>query len=286
MFLKKIKIKKNMEVISFPDYIILKNKNTNDYMYLYNTYNILLNTLYTIKVKYNSLTHSIDIANKIKNPLMLYQFRTFYLDISNKIKQLSMCSKLSINIMEKYKKIFSIQNNLNLEFENNILLIQNKEDNKKQIKVILPSFFDYVFYENKLKININELYIKYQISKAVFNTVTTKLVHQLKGVSELYRGVINIQGLGYSVAVTKLQNSKYNLFFRFGFKDKFNYIMPTNIVIENPDTAKTKLFINTFSLELLKQTQLNIQRFRYPKAYKLQGIYLNDNFPKVKKFVK
>lgn len=277
-----VRIQKNMEVISFPDYVILKNKNTNDYMYLFNKY-------INLKLKYNYLTHSIDFIIKQNisyNSLMLYQLRTFYLYISNKIKQISKCSKLSIKAMEKYKKFFNIQNNLNLKFENNILLIQNKEDTQKQIQVILPSFFDYAFFENTLKININSLYIKYQMSKAVFNTVTTKLVHQLKGVSELYRGVINIQGLGYSVAVTKLKNSKYNLFFRFGFKDKFNYIMPTNIVIENPDTAKTKLFINTFSLELLKQTQLNIQRFRYPKAYKLQGIYLNDTFPKVKKFVK
>jgi len=70
------------------------------------------------------------------------------------------------------------------------------------------------------------------MSKALFKTITTKLVHQLKGVSELYRGVINIQGLGYSVAVTKLKNNKYNLFFRFGFKDKFNYIMPDKILIK------------------------------------------------------
>jgi ribosomal protein L6P/L9E len=138
---------------------------------------------------------------------------------------------------------------------------------------------------NKIKIYIISKYQEYKYAQIILITFTSKLRHQIKGLSEFYTGIINIKGLGYSVNVTVKKN-KYNLFFRFGFKDTYNYIMPSTINIENAETAKIHLIISTYSLELLKEVQRNIQRFRYPKAYKLQGIYLNNIFPKVKKYIK
>jgi len=263
------------------------------------------NSIYLIKnletnksIQINKNVHStVVIANLCKSQLKIQRllsdalsiqnYNLVYRDIVEAIKQ-TFIKVVPVKPLKvkQYYKVFEIPQNINVFIEANKLTIQNKEKLSNSLTIIVYNFFDYIILNNQLHITIKEFYKNYEMSRALFNTMMTKLTHQIKGVSELYHGVINIQGLGYSVAVTKLQNNKYNLFFRFGFKDKFNYIMPTNITIENPETAKTKLLINTYSLELLKQTQLNIQRFRYPKAYKLQGIYLNNTYPPVKKFVK
>ena len=184
------------------------------------------------------------------------------------------------------KRILNIPSNINLSFEKKICIIENKVT-KTSCKIELPFFLDYIFLDVvNIEFKIIENYKSFQASKMMFYTFVSKLKHLIKGISELYRGVVNVQGLGYSVAITKLSNGKYNLFFRFGFKDKYNYIMPDNIIIENYEVANTKIILFCSSLELLKQVQIQIQRLRYPKAFKLQGIYLNDTYPKIKKFVK
>lgn len=193
-------------------------------------------------------------------------------------------------MLVKYKsKIIQLASNIifNQNFNNNIT-ISNKNINSLFLNLNIPFFllFDFNLNTNTIKFYIKSEFAQYKASKMMFYTFVSQFIHKVNGISIFYRGVINIQGLGYSCAVTKLKNNKYNLFFRFGFKDKYNYIMPDNIIIENFETVKTKMIIYCHSLELLKQVQINIQRLRYPKAFKLQGIYLNDTFPKVKKFIK
>lgn len=170
----------------------------------------------------------------------------------------------------------------------NIFNKNNLETDFMKLKIRIPFFlnFNLNISTNIITFFIKAEFLNYKASKMMYYTFVSQFIHKVKGISELYRGVINIQGLGYSCAVTKLKNNKYNLFFRFGFKDKYNYIMPKNIIIEKFETVKTKMVIFCYSLELLKKVQIDIQRLRYPKAFKLQGIYLNDIFPKVKKFIK
>ena len=153
------------------------------------------------------------------------------------------------------------------------------------MKLLLFSFFVINISENIIKISVipEQKFVKH--AQMMLITFCAKMKHQIKGVSELYKGIINIKGLGYSVHVTK-KNDKFNLFFRFGFKDTYNYIMPDFINIENWETAKIHLILSTYSLELLNQVKRNIQRLRMPKVYKLQGIYLDNKFPKLKKYVK
>jgi ribosomal protein L6P/L9E len=187
-------------------------------------------------------------------------------------------------------RIINIPLNLNLIYNlkrKNYFFVENKET-QENCYILLPYFLDFQFIENnsKIKFNIKDIYKIYKASYMMLYTFTSKFLNEIKGISELYRGTINIQGLGYSVQITKLKNSYYSLFFRFGFKDKYTYIMPKNIIIENMETAKTKIILLCKNLELLKKVQLQIQLLRRPKAFKLQGIYLNDFFPKVKKFIK
>lgn len=190
---------------------------------------------------------------------------------------------ISKNRQIKFFEI-NIPQNINLKEENCELRIKNEEKDY-ELKVKLFTFLKIEFLLNKIKIYILPQYKKFKYAQIILITFTSKLRHQIKGVSEFYTGIINIKGLGYSVNVS-IKKNKYHLFFRFGFKDTYNYIMPSSIKIENAETAKIHLIISTYSLELLKQVQRNIQRFRLPKAYKLQGIYLDNNFPKVKKYVK
>ena len=186
----------------------------------------------------------------------------------------------------------------NIQLASNIIINQigfnfkvsnnNIENESMKLIIRIPFFLDFNLniFTNIISFFIKFEFLKYRASKMMYYTFVSQFIHKVKGISELYRGVINIQGLGYSCAITRLKNNKYNLFFRFGFKDKYNYIMPNNIIIEKFETVKTKMVIFCFSLELLKKVQIDIQRLRYPKAFKLQGIYLNDTFPKVKKFIK
>lgn len=179
---------------------------------------------------------------------------------------------LRISFLEKVHK-FHVENTITKEF----------------CTISLPFFLSFVILKDKpytYEFFIKDSFLKFYASKMMLYTFVSKFKIEIQGISENYKGTINIQGLGYSVAVTELSDGKYSLFFRFGFKDKFTYIMPSSINIENVKTAKTKLILNCNNLELLKQVQIQIQNLRRPKAFKLQGIYLNDVFPKVKKFVK
>lgn len=276
-------IKINRHLFSITDSLksyIIKHLETNKIIVI-NKY------VYGVKTVANLAAFELTISRTLNDNMSKQVFAQSYHNVMKLYKQTYIKNKTIKPIkIKQYIKSINIPQNVNLTLLPNQIFIQNKEKLSNCLSIIVPNFFNYSVENNKLTVTIKEFFRIYEKSRALFNTMLTKLIHQIKGISELYRGVINIQGLGYSVAVTKLAENKYNLFFRFGFKDKFNYIMPNTITIENPETAKTKLLINTYSLELLKQTQLNIQRFRYPKAYKLQGIYLNDTYPTVKKFVK
>jgi ribosomal protein L6P/L9E len=199
--------------------------------------------------------------------------------------------KIFVSKIKNKSRIINIPSNLNILINKvNIIknfFVENKET-KENCLILVPFFLDFKFIDDNTKIIflIKDIYKTYKASYMMFYTFTSKFLNELKGISELYRGTINIQGLGYSVQITKKKNIYYNLFFRFGFKDKCTYIMPKNIIIENMETAKTKIILLCKNLELLKKVQLQIQLLRKPKAFKLQGIYLNDIFPKVKKFVK
>lgn len=184
----------------------------------------------------------------------------------------------------KEKYILNIPFNVSLIKQNGFLLIKNKEK-PYELKVKLINFLNFDILENTLELSITENEKKFKHAQSMLITYSSKLSHQLNGVSNLYHGIINIKGVGYSVNITKKGNF-YNLFFRFGFKDIYNYLMPSDIIINNPDTAKSFISISSYSLERLKQIQREIQLLRYPKAFKLQGIYLNNTFPKVKKYVK
>lgn len=188
-------------------------------------------------------------------------------------------------VVKIIKQIIYLPNNIKIIFNNNNLIVENT-DKKLIISIKFLYFLDYNLTKDSIEFFIKPEFYTYTASKMMLYTFTSDFVQKLKGILELYRGVINLKGLGYSVTVTKLSNQKYNLFFRFGFKDKANFIMPDNIIIENYETVKTQMVLYSHDLALLKKVQINIRRLRYPKAYKLQGIYLNDTFPKIKKFTK
>lgn len=188
-------------------------------------------------------------------------------------------------------KFIVIPENINLDINSFIKLklikiyIENK-DTKDNVFFFLPMVYDYKLNSKIMSFIINEDYTIYKASKMLMYTLISKLNNVIKGISAMYRGTINLQGLGFSVSITKLTNLTYSLFFRFGFKDKCTYVTPNGIYIENAETAKTKIIMLCTNLELLKKVQNQIRELRRPKAFKLQGIYLNDYFPKVKKFVK
>lgn len=163
--------------------------------------------------------------------------------------------------------------------------IENIE-NKENCRIKMYSFLNFENFDDKIKVFIKNAFINFKKAKMILYTFCSKFINEMNGISLLYRGTINVQGLGYTVKITMINKNMYNLFFRFGFKDKCNYIMPKGIKIENVETAKTKIIMHCKNIELLKKVQIQIQNLRKPKAFKLQGIYLNDIFPKVKKFVK
>lgn len=192
-----------------------------------------------------------------------------------KVKEQKLLIPVNINLEVKKLPLFKVIQ----------IYIENK-DTKDNDYFAFPLIYDYTLNSKFLAFDIAKEYENYIASKMLLYTLVSKLNNVIQGISALYKGTINIQGLGFSVSVTKLANSTYSLFFRFGFKDKCTYITPKGVYIENADTAKTKLIMLCMNLELLKKVQNQIRDLRRPKAFKLQGIYLNDYFPKVKKFVK
>lgn len=204
-------------------------------------------------------------------------------------------------VIKKYKNIntLNIPINVNIEFKiinlkvtslyfSRVMLDESDLYFKDDIYSInIPECLKISKKDNLLILEVDNNYIEYLESKMLLKTIYENIKNIIKDLSEFYKGVINLKGVGYSVVVKKLEDERFELFFRFGFKTTNLVILPKNIRIENYLSISKSMFtIFGTSRAVIHKKLIEIRNLSIPTSYKLQGVYLNNKFPTVKKFIK
>lgn len=95
------------------------------------------------------------------------------------------------------------------------------------------------------------------------------LQNMVKGVSEGYKKVLDIVGVGY-----KAELKGTNLLVTIGYSHPIYFIPPAGIKIETP--TPTQIIVSGIDKQLVGQVASKIRSFRKPEPYKGKGIKYSD----------
>jgi large subunit ribosomal protein L6 len=101
--------------------------------------------------------------------------------------------------------------------------------------------------------------------RAQFGLIRSLLANMVKGVSEGFERILDIQGVGYRA---ELQGEQ--LVLNLGFSHPVTYALPAGISAQVEKL--TRLIIRGIDRDLLGLTAAQIRRFRPPEPYKGKGI--------------
>jgi large subunit ribosomal protein L6 len=105
--------------------------------------------------------------------------------------------------------------------------------------------------------------------KALFGLFRTLLANMVKGVSEGFERVLEIQGVGYKAEVQGSQ-----LILNLGYSHPVPFQLPEGISAQVDKL--TKLILKGIDRDLLGLTAARIRRFRPPEPYKGKGIKFQE----------
>jgi large subunit ribosomal protein L6 len=101
--------------------------------------------------------------------------------------------------------------------------------------------------------------------RAQFGLIRSLLANMVKGVSEGFERILDIQGVGYRA---ELQGEQ--LVLNLGFSHPVTYALPPGISAQVE--KQTRVFIRGIDRDLLGLTAAQIRQFRPPEPYKGKGI--------------
>jgi len=105
--------------------------------------------------------------------------------------------------------------------------------------------------------------------KALHGLTRALVANMVDGVTEGYRKVLEIQGVGY-----RAQTSGRGIRLDVGFSHPVEFEAPEGIDLDCPDT--TTIVISGADKQLVGQTAAEIRSFRPPEPYKGKGIRYRD----------
>jgi len=103
-------------------------------------------------------------------------------------------------------------------------------------------------------------------ARSLYGLTRTLVANMVKGVSEGYTKVLEINGVGYR-AEAQGKGIKLSL----GFSHPVEYTPPEGVNIE-VDNSKTRLTITSIDKQLLGETAAKIRSYRPPEPYRGKGI--------------
>ncbi|MGQ9797793.1 MAG: 50S ribosomal protein L6 [Ignavibacterium sp.] len=107
-------------------------------------------------------------------------------------------------------------------------------------------------------------------NRALHGLTRALIQNMIKGVSEGYKKVLDIVGVGY-----KAEMKGTNLLVTIGYSHPIYFIPPTGIKLETP--TPTQIVISGIDKQLVGQVASKIRSFRKPEPYKGKGIkYSNE----------
>lgn len=103
--------------------------------------------------------------------------------------------------------------------------------------------------------------------KALQGLTRSLIQNMVVGVTDGYQKTLEINGVGYKVAV---QGQK--LVLNLGFSHPINYPVPKGIEFKVDDEKKNVLYVKSIDKQLLGQVCAEIRAYRPPEPYKGKGI--------------
>jgi large subunit ribosomal protein L6 len=132
---------------------------------------------------------------------------------------------------------FTVHPNITVKFENNVIEVQRSDDLKE--------------------------------NRALHGLTRAIIQNMIKGVSEGYKKVLDIVGVGY-----KAELKGNNLLVTIGYSHPIYFIPPAGIKLETP--TPTQIIVSGIDKQLVGQIASKIRSFRKPEPYKGKGIKYSD----------
>jgi large subunit ribosomal protein L6 len=161
-------------------------------------------------------------------------------------------------------KIINIPQSIEVKFEGNLVKIKGP---KGSMERLFPASISIKKEDNIIivKRNSNEPKVR-----ALHGCVRNLLANMIKGVSEGFEKILEINGIGYKA---QLAGNKLNLI--LGFSHPIEVTPPQGIAFAVEGV--NKIFVRGFDKELVGQTAANIRRLKEVEPYKAKGIkYANE----------
>lgn len=157
------------------------------------------------------------------------------------------------------KKPISIPSKVKVVVTEGDVLVQGP---RGELHRVFPPQLAITVAENRITVQPQE---ESQKVKALFGLFRTLLANMVKGVSDGFERVLEIQGVGYRAEVQGRQ-----LILNLGYSHPVPFELPEGISAQVE--KQTKLTLSGIDKDLLGLTAARIRRFRPPEPYKGKGI--------------
>lgn len=151
------------------------------------------------------------------------------------------------------------------KFENNILFAKGKLG---EITLNINPLFNLDLKEGEVFVLPRDDKDK---TNPIWGTTRAHVANVIKGVSEGFTKVLELNGTGYRASIT---GSKLKL--QLGYSHDIDFDVPANVKVECP--KQNIINLSSSSKEALGAVAANIRSFRKPEPFKGKGIKYSDEF--------
>ncbi|KAI8139435.1 ribosomal protein L6, alpha-beta domain-containing protein [Fennellomyces sp. T-0311] len=129
--------------------------------------------------------------------------------------------------------------------------------------------------QNRVEIAIEDPEVKQQ--RAMWGTTRALINNAINGVSEGYRVMLRLNGVGYR---GMLENKDRTLSLKLGYSHPVLMDLPQGVTCTIPQP--NRLILHGINLQEVTEFAAKIQRWRKPEPYNQKGIFINDETIKKK----
>lgn len=160
------------------------------------------------------------------------------------------------------KKPIELPPNVKFVYENNIAKVEGPKG-QLQTEIKMAKYIDIVLDGNKVFVNRKQDSKEAKMYQGLYFALIRNMV---KGVTEGYKKVLEIVGVGYQA---QLQGNK--LILKLGFSHPVEFEIPQGIKVE-VDAKGQEITISGIDKYLVGETAARIRRIKPPEPYKGTGI--------------
>ncbi len=136
---------------------------------------------------------------------------------------------------------------------------------------------DFTFHENmKIKVEDNEISVTRPNdslrNRALHGTTRALLNNMVIGVTEGFKKILDIKGVGYRA---QLQGPK-TLILNVGYSNPVEMTIPDSVTVEIPQGKNNVLEISGYNKQVLGEFAANVRKVRPPEPYLGKGIRYRD----------